>query len=175
MSKIIFILIALFVGGVYYKASHKPDHFRYFRSVRIHASPAKVFNFVDDLSEWPKWSPYEKLDPAMKKEVSNPSKGLGAYATWDGNSKAGKGRMDTISSDPPGKIGFKLEMIKPFHAVNNVEFTFVPQGAETEVTWTMSGPSPLLARAIGLFVDCEKMVTDQFGDGLSSLKLISEK
>ena len=72
-------------------------------------------------------------------------------------------------------ITMNLDMIKPMEAHNTVNFTLEPAGDATKVTWAMSGQQPLLGRVMTMFIDCDKMVGDQFEKGLTSLKAIAEK
>ncbi len=67
-----------------------------------------------------------------------------------------------------------LEFRKPFKASNVTEFTFKPEGNLTVVTWTMSGKNNFISKAIGLFMDCDKMVGGQFEKGLAQIKSITE-
>ena len=69
----------------------------------------------------------------------------------------------------------RLSMLKPFKADNKVEFTLIPQGTATDVTWAMSGRQPLLSKAMTLFIDCDKMVGRDFEEGLRNLKGIAER
>src|ERR1039457_3841094 len=60
------ILIAALLG----LAATKPDTFRVQRTKSIQAPPEKLFALVNDFRRWGSWSPYEKLDPAMKRTHS---------------------------------------------------------------------------------------------------------
>jgi hypothetical protein len=42
------------------------------------------------------------------------------------------------------------------------------------VTWTMSGKNNFIGKAIGLVMNCDKMVGTQFEQGLANLKSESE-
>ena len=52
--------------------------YRVSRSATIAADPALVHRLVDDLREWPSWSPWEDLDPALERTYSGPGSGVGA-------------------------------------------------------------------------------------------------
>src|SRR5206468_11547515 len=70
------------------------------------------------------------------------AKGKGAVYAWEGNARSGAGRME-----------IRLE----------------PRSGSTDVTWTMYGRSPYLARAAATF-----FVGSQFETGLANLKAIAE-
>ena len=61
---------------------------------------------------------------------------------------------------------------------SDVEFTFKPQGdqtnATTNVTWTMSGRHTFISKAICLFMNQDKMLGGYFEKGLASLKSVVE-
>ena len=68
----------------------------------------------------------------------------------------------------------RLQMFKPFAAENTVEFTLVPAGETTAVTWAMAGRQPYLAKVMSLFFDMDKMIGADFAAGLASLKSMAE-
>jgi hypothetical protein len=169
------LLALILVGILLFYASTKPDSFHYARSVNIKAPADKLFPFVNDLRQWPLWSPFEKMDPKMKKLLSGPPSGSGAGYEWNGNAKAGAGKMEILSSSPSTAILIRLTMLKPMKAINQVTFTFEEQGEATKVTWAMSGQNAFIGKLFSVFVNCDKMCGDQFTEGLSKLKAIAEK
>ena len=178
-----FVTIALAVGGVIavvlivvlMLAASKPDVFRIQRAATVKAAPGKVFPCINDFHNWAAWSPYEKLDPNMKKTFSGAASGKGAVYEWEGNSKAGKGRMEIVDSTMPGKIVIKLDFLKPFEGHNTSEFTMSPSGDSTEIVWAMHGPSPFMTKVMHVFINMDKMLGKDFEAGLANLKAIAEK
>jgi hypothetical protein len=170
----IFIVILFVIAGVAFVASRKPDEFRVTRSAVINASPAAVFEHVDDLEKWQAWSPWAKLDPNAKTSFEGPKAGVGAKFSWVGK-KTGQGTMTILDSTPFSFVRFKLEFLKPMKATNTAEFTFASEGQSTRVTWTMYGPATLFSKVVDLFMNCGKMCSDQFDSGLANLKAIVEK
>ena len=123
--------------------------FRVERKATIAASSADVFAQVCDLHKWQAWSPWERVDPEMKRTYSGPAVGTGASYAWLGNRNVGEGRMTISECRPNDLIRIKLEFFKPFKATNTAEFTFVPQGnSQTAVTWSMFGPKNFFAKAL---------------------------
>jgi hypothetical protein len=155
-------------------ASRKPDSFQVQRSTKIKAAPDKILVALNDFHAWATWSPYEKYDPAMKRSFSGPASGVGAIYEWSGNSKAGAGRME-ITDSTPSKVTLKLDFSKPFEAHNVVDFTVVPDGDATSVTWAMHGPSPFMSKVMQVFMSMDKLVGKDFETGLANLKGIEEK
>jgi hypothetical protein len=174
MIKIIALVIVLLVVAVLIYAATKPDTFRVQRATRINAPPEKIFALINDYHRWVSWSPYEKLDPAMQRTYSGAASGTGAVYEWEGNNKAGKGRMEIADSLPPSQVVIKLDFVKPFEAHNRVQFTLQPSGASTDVTWAMQGPSPYMMKVMHVFINMDRMVGKDFETGLANLKAVAE-
>ncbi len=147
----------------------RPNHFRYNRSATIAAPAAVLFEQVNDLHKFQAWNPWAKMDPNAKIIYAGPASGIGASYSWAGNSEVGEGTMTSIESRPPDMARFRMEFRKPMAGVSTAEFTFKPEGEKTVVTWSMAGPNNFMGKAVGLFIDCEKMVGDQFEKGLANL------
>jgi hypothetical protein len=152
----------------------RPAEFHVARSATIPAPPAVVFAQVNDLHKWEAWSPWAKLDPAMKQTYEGPPAGDGAIYRWDGNNQVGAGSTTITESRPTDLIRMKLEFLRPFACTNAVEFTFKPEGNQTAVTWSMDGKNNFMAKAVGLVMNMDKMVGGQFEQGLAQLKSVVE-
>lgn len=174
MLKITTIVILALIASVLLFAATRPDSFRVERSMRIKAPPEKIFALIDDLHAMQSWSPWEKVDPAMKRAHSGTPSGEGAVYEWEGNQDIGRGRMEIVRSSPPSKLKLKMDFLAPFEAHNIVEFSLEANGEVTTVTQAMYGPSPYLSKLIGLFVSMDGMVGGKFEEGLVALKTLSE-
>lgn len=166
--------LAVVLAGVLIVAATRPDSFRVQRSTSIKAPPEKIFVFINEFDRWTAWSPYEKKDPAMTRRRSGPAAGAGAVYAWEGDKNVGVGRMEITDSTPPSKVTIKLDFTKPFEAHNTVEFTMIPRGDATQVTWAMHGPQPYIGKLVGLFLNMDKMVGTDFETGLANLKAAAE-
>ena len=175
MVKRILQLIVLAIVLLAGFAATRPDTFRLERSIDIKAPPEKIFSLIDNFKNWAAWSPWEKLDPALKRTYSGPESGKGAAYAWEGNNDVGAGRMEIVESSPSSKVGIKLDFTRPFEAHNRTEFTLAPSGDTTKVTWAMSGPNPFFARLIQIFMSMDKMVGGDFERGLANMKAQAEK
>src|SRR5882672_6892903 len=131
MIKKILVGIGIVVALILIYAAFKPGDFQVQRSIAIQAPPEKIFPLINDFHQWPSWSPWEKLDPNMKRTLSGPPNGVGSVYEWDGNSKAGKGRMEITDAVASSKVGIKLDFIKPMEGHDAVEFTVQPNGNST--------------------------------------------
>src|SRR6266850_7788617 len=152
----------------------RPAEFRVVRSATIAAPAPAVFAQVNELRKWEAWSPWAKRDPAMKQTYDGTPAGTGAITAWAGNKDVGEGRMTITESRPSELIRIKLEFFKPFAATNTAEFTFKPEGNQTVVTWSLSGKRNFMLKAVGLFMNMDKMVGGEFEDGLAQMKSVVE-
>ena len=175
MFKTIGIVIVVLIAALLAYAATKPDTFRVQRAASIKAPPEKIFALLNDFQRWDTWSPWEKKDPAMKRTFSAASSGKGAQYAWEGNREVGQGRMEIAESVPPSKVAIKLDFVKPFEAHNTVEFTLELKGDATNVTWTMLGNMPYVAKIVHVFLDMDKLVGKDFETGLANLKTLAEK
>ena len=154
----------------------QPSDFKVERSATMRAPAPAAFAQVNDFQNWQAWSPWEKVDPALKRQYEGPKAGTGAVYAWQGNKDVGEGRMTIMESRPGELVRIKLEFFKPFAATNTAEFSFKPAGADsTAVTWTMAGQNNFLSKAICLFVDMDRMVGGMFDQGLTQMKTVVER
>jgi len=144
------------------------------RTATINAPPAVVFAQVNDFHKWNAWSPWAKLDPAMKQTFEGAPAGNGAVYTWSGNKEVGEGRMLITESHPSDLVKIKLDFLRPFAASSNTVFSFKPEGNETKVTWAMDGDKNFIAKAFHLFMNIDKMVGGDFEKGLAQMKSVAE-
>lgn len=171
---IIAVVLAIIIAIVLISAASKPDTFRIERAATMNASAEKVFPLIADFREWLNWSPWEGRDPALKRSYSGAERGKGAVYAWDGNKNVGSGRMEILEANSPSKIVIKLDFLKPFEAHNTAEFTMLPQGDGTSLTWLMHGPAPFISKLMQVFMNIDKMVGKDFEVGLANLKKLAE-
>ncbi len=152
----------------------RPDSFTVSRSTIVAAAPAVVYAQVSDFAAWQAWSPWAKLDPAMKTTFAGQTGQPGATYAWTGNDKVGEGRMTIVTATAPSLVDIKLEFLKPFAATNDTTFAITPSGTGSLVVWTMSGNNNFMAKGMSLFMSMDKMIGGDFERGLSQLKTVSE-
>jgi hypothetical protein len=174
MLPVILVIAVAIVGGVVVAVATRPTNFRIIRVATFSVPLSDTFEQVNDLRKWEAWSPWAKMDPAMKRTYEGPPAGTGAVHAWKGNGKVGEGRMTITESRPSELVRIKLEFLKPFKATNTAEFTFKPIGEQTEVTWSMSGRNNFFGKAFDLFMNMDKTVGRDFERGLSSMKELLE-
>src|SRR3982075_2341467 len=172
---IIAVVLAIAIAILLILAATKPDTFSVRRATTVEAPPERIFPLINDFHQWGTWSPYETKDPAMKRTYSGTASGKGAVYAWQGNKNVGSGRMEILDSSVPSKIVIKLDFFAPFEGHNTAEFTMLPQGDVTNLTWRMHGPVPFIAKIMHVLMNIDRMVGKDFEVGLANLKRLTEK
>jgi uncharacterized protein YndB with AHSA1/START domain len=172
----IFIVVVLLIIAVGIYAATRPNRFRLERSMMIDAPPETIFPLIADFQQWPQWSPWEGLDPDLRRTYSGAAHGVGAIYEYEGNNKVGAGRMEIVEATPYSRVTAKLDFLKPIVAHNIAEWTLAPEGrgGRTKVTWAMHGPQNFVSKLMGLFMSVDRMVGGQFEKGLANLKRVAE-
>jgi hypothetical protein len=172
VTKIAIVIGALIVGVLIFAAT-KPDTFHFERSASISAPPDKIEPFLTDFHRWSAWSPWEKLDPSMKRSYSGADSGVGAVYAWEGNSEVGAGRMEILGVTPT-EVDIKLDFIAPMATSNTTKFVLTPSDNATTVRWVMDGPMPYMSKLMTVFVSMDSLLSKDFESGLQSLKAAAE-
>ena len=172
---IIAVVLAIAIAIILIVAATKPDTFSVQRATTVKAPPERIFPLINDFHQWGTWSPYENKDPAMKRSYSGAASGQGAVYAWEGNKNVGSGRMEILQATAPSKIVIKLDFFTPFEGHNTAEFTMLPQGDATNLTWLMHGPLPFMGKVMHVFINMDRMVGKDFEAGLINLKRLGEK
>jgi hypothetical protein len=174
MLKKILIAVAVLLVVLLIVVASRPASYRVARSTNITAPPAVVYSQVVDFHRWDAWSPWAKLDPAMKATYSGPPSGPGSAYAWTGNDKVGEGKMLITGARPGQEVNIKLDVIKPFESSATTGFLFEPAAGATKVTWSMSGENNFVGKAFSLFMDMDAAIGKDFEKGLLALKTVSE-
>ncbi|SFK68240.1 SRPBCC family protein [Lysobacter sp. cf310] len=174
MLALILSLLALAVVAVLIYAATRPSTLHIERSLLIHAPADTILSHVNDFHRWRDWSPYEKLEPDMRREIGGAASGRGATYAWEGKGKAGAGRME-ITGTRPDRTTIQLDFSKPFVSRNIAEFAAVAQPDGTRVTWSMQGPAAYMTKLMGVFFNMDRMIGRDFETGLAALKTVSER
>jgi uncharacterized protein YndB with AHSA1/START domain len=172
--RVILIVLLLAVVAVLGLAATKPDHYHVERSATMSAPPAAVFAQLNDFHHWEAWSPWEKIDPAMKRTFDGPASGKDQSYAWVGNDKVGEGKMTITASEPDTHLGIRLDFIKPWTETCEVDFAVAPEAEGTKVTWGMNGNHTYVSKIFCVFMDMDKMIGNDFEKGLAQLKTVTE-
>jgi uncharacterized protein YndB with AHSA1/START domain len=174
MLKTILIGLAAIVVVLAVIVGLQPSEYRVARTTTIAAPAPVVFAQVNDFHKWDAWNPFTTVDPAIKKTYAGAPAGAGAIYSWAGNNQVGEGRMTMTESRPNELIRIQLEFFKPMASTATAEFTFKPEGNNTAVTWSMVGQNNFIGKAVGLFMNMDKMIGGAFEEGLAHMKSAAE-
>jgi len=178
MKKILLGILAVLVlaiGGIAAAAAMQPPTYTVVRTTDVAAAPALAYAAVADFHNWQKWSPWDDMDPDMKREYTGPQSGAGASYYWKGNEKVGEGRMTITGVQPDAQVSVKLEFLQPFPSNAAVTYDFTAAGAGSTASWTMVGDHSFFSKVMCLFTSMDSMIGPDFEKGLSRLKTLVEK
>ena len=151
----------------------RPADFRVERSATLSASPAALFEQVNNHHKFAVWNPFMKLDPNVKNIYSGPESGVGAVCSWEGNRDVGAGSCTIIESKPAELVRCRMDWKRPMEGIATVDFTFKPEADKTVVTWAMYGKNNFMGKVMSLFMDCDKICGPQFEKGLAALGAVA--
>ena len=152
----------------------QPGSIELTRTVEVAASPDDVRPFARDLRLWNQWSPWADIDPSVQNAFSEPSAGLGAWYTWQGNDEVGKGKM-TVSADEPKRIVHAIAFEQPMEDVATSTITWMGDTEKTTISWTFRQEAGFTTKAANLVLDIEGMLTKDYDKGLARLKPLVEE
>jgi hypothetical protein len=168
------VVLGLGIAGLLALAATRPDTYRVERSRTIHAPAEVVFAHIEDFRMWPAWSPWETLDPNLRRAYEGPARGVGSSYAWEGNRRVGKGKMTIVESTPFTAVACRLEFMEPFASVANTVFTLRPDGDEAvTVTWSMDGTNSFAGKLISVVVSMDRMIGNQYEKGLATLESVA--
>jgi effector-binding domain-containing protein len=138
------------------------------RSLIISASQKSVFEQVNVLKNWEKWSPWLQMDTTIQHSYSGPTSGVGATYNWKSDDKnIGNGSISIIYSIPSDSLLVNLDYGDKGKSTGKFLFEKVNQG--TKVIWSLEsdlGMNPV-SRWFGLFMD--RMAGPDLENGLSNI------
>jgi hypothetical protein len=150
-----------------------PSTYEVERRRRIAAPPAELRERIVDLRRWTSWSPWEDLDPDLHRTYGGADRDVGAWYEWDGNRKAGRGRMEIIAADDLA-VRIDLQFLRPFRSHSNTEFVLQPDGGGTLVTWRLIGENTRMSRVMGIVYPIDRMLGPDLDKGLDRLQAEAE-
>lgn len=145
------------------------------RSANIEAPPGSIYEQIVDFHNWRNWSPWEDVDPALRRTYSGEEAGTGAVYAWSGNRKAGQGAMEITEATEPSWVRIDLVFEKPWKARNDTSFSIAPEGSGSRVVWSMSGRKTFMTRVMGVVKSMDALIGPDFEKGLARLRATTER
>ena len=174
MLKKILIGLAVLIAAILLFATTKPNTFHFERATTINAPVEEIQPLIADFRKWSQWSPWEKLDPDMKRTFSGTGHGPGAIYEWQGNSDVGSGRLEIVAATSTD-VQIQLDFLEPMATSNTTRFLLRPSSNTTEVIWSMDGQMPYMSKLMTVFVSMDSLLREDFEQGLADLKQAAEK
>lgn len=173
-----YLLIALGVLFAIYLVlcAMGPKEMKASKSLLINAAPEAIFEEYSDFSKWPAWSPWHKMDPAMKSTITGDPGTVGHKQSWTStNDNVGNGSQVFVelrqNEYAKSEMRFMGEDSSPAYG----ELSLKPEGEGTMATWSMDGGEmPFLMRGLMKMLNFQAAVEEQFANGLNDLKKIAE-
>ena len=169
MIKKAFLVLVGLLAVVLIIPLFKSPHFRVERSRSIPASAEALFPYVNNHKKFNEINPWLKMDPDAKVSYSGPESGVGAVSSWEGG-KTGKGSATIVESKPNESVKLRMDWKEPMEGTSTVEYTLVPDGGRTKVTWAMYGENNYVGKLMSMVMDCEKMCGPSFEQGLADIE-----
>ena len=144
------------------------------RNITVSAPIDRVFDQVNDLRNWEKWSPWKRMDPMMEMTFSNPPVGQGAFYKWVSKDKnLGTGTC-TLA-----KVATNEEIVTALHSDDwgdsNATFNFSHKGNDILVSWKMTNNVGSMPWSKYFSLAMKSMLKKQFDQGLEGIKFYAEK
>jgi hypothetical protein len=171
IKKLLYLLMGI-LALVLIVAALLPGSYTVERSIEIAKPPEVVYPLVADYNNWLKWSPWPKMDPEAKHEVTGAPGASGHSWSWEGET-SGSGSMTLAVAEENRSIQSKLVFKEPMASEADDFILLEPTPTGTKVTWRNSGNLPYpVGRFFGLGL--EGMLGPQFEEGLAGVKSLAE-
>ena len=172
LIKRLLLVVLVLVGLLLVISLFLPAKVHVERELAIRSSPERIFEQINTLTNWEKWSPWHKRDPNMTLQYSGPAAGPGAKYSWQSKQRnVGNGTLTITESVPPQRVTTAMHFDD---GDATGLFQLLSEEGHTTVVWGMDsnmGRNPI-GRFFGLMMD--KMVGPDFEQGLANLKALCE-
>lgn len=167
LKGLLIVLLVLFAAYTIWMFT-LPAKYTMERSIVINAPTSQVYNTVDDLTTWDKWSYWQITDPEISLEYSDPSSGEGAWYKWSSpNKNTGSGQYTNAKNAVDASIDYELQFGEMPSATGFWKFEGGDDG--TTVTYGINSEFTFFTRSFKvIFID--GALASAFEQSLDSLK-----
>jgi effector-binding domain-containing protein len=140
-------------------------------SISIRATPEIVFEQINILKNWEKWSPWFTADTTMVPIYNEIPSGVGASYSWE-SLHSGNGKLSITNSEP-----FRaLETLIDFgiNGKSGTRFALTEEQEETRLTWTFENKELGYFERYFMILFKKNMLTS-INKGLQDIKKISQE
>lgn len=146
------------------------------RSITVDKPLAETFDFISSIQNQYKWSKWANLDPNMKKSYTGTDKTVGFISKWESPHKnVGAGEQEIKKIIPNQRMEMEMRFLKPMRSTSQGYFTTTAVGEnQTKVAWGFTGKMPYPFNFILAIMNMEKMLGNDFEEGLANMKKMLE-
>jgi effector-binding domain-containing protein len=144
------------------------------RTMAINAPAGVVFDQINTLQNWKKWSYWDNIDKiSMHDSFAGPESGIGNKHFWNSpNDSVGKGSLTITRSEPNKFVETELAFDKMGTSMGGWKIN--DSAGTVYVTTYMDMKPPFFMRPMMLFMNVDKMLGPDFDKSLDGLKKVSE-
>jgi effector-binding domain-containing protein len=145
------------------------------RTITINAKPAIVYDYLSRLSNFNKWSAWNKNDTSIVNTITGTDATLGAINNWKGDPAiSGEGKIEITSLEINQEIEHQLTFISPKSSKAYSEFDLFDVNGQTQLRWTYDRSTTRPWNILNLFNSLDKEMGKNFEKSLANLKAIIE-
>ncbi|WP_127844718.1 SRPBCC family protein [Psychroflexus aestuariivivens] len=167
---IILLIIVIILGVLTFVL---PTSMETEESIAINAPKSIVKEQILYFENSQEWSPWSKIDPNMNTWLEGEDGEVGTKYFWKGNEDAGEGVQEIVAVEE-NQVDLKITFIKPFESEADTYFKINEKSDKVEVTWGFTSEMQPPLNLMLLFVDMKESISEDYREGLESLKEISE-
>lgn len=168
---IIALIVIVLIIGLFVSKDYAVE-----RQVTINKSKDVVFNYVKYLKNQGNYSVWAKTDPNMKSTYTGTDATPGFISAWESLDKnVGKGEQEITKIIDGERIDYELRFFEPMKSTDLAYMTTESaDDGQTLVRWGFTGHMKYPMNLMLLFINMDKAIGNDFGQGLSNLKTILE-
>ncbi|MEZ4941300.1 MAG: SRPBCC family protein [Saprospiraceae bacterium] len=171
--KILLYLLLGLVGLVVLLGLFARKDYHIERSIEIDAPKALIYEHVRFFKNFESWSPWAKLDPAMKTTITGTDGEPGATYSWKGNDDVGAGQQ-IITAMTADRIDMEVRFTEPFESTSPTYLIFEANEAKTKVTWAFDMHVAFPWNGLAMFTDMDAAIGKDYEQGLENMKAVCE-
>jgi hypothetical protein len=171
LKRILFVILAI-IGLVLITALFVKKEMHAEREVVINKPKSEVFEYVKYLKNQNNYSKWATMDPAMKQDFKGTDGKVGFVSAWESDKDdVGKGEQEIKGIKEGERIDYELRFKKPMESTASAYMiTEAVSGNQSKVRWGFDSKMSYPFNVIRLFMDVDKMIGDDFEEGLKNLK-----
>ena len=142
------------------------------RSIVVDKPLDETFHFISSIETQDSWSKWANLDPDIKKQYIGTDRTVGFTSKWDSEHKnVGSGEQEIKKLIPNERMETEMRFLKPFRSVAHGYFTTTAVNEnQTKVAWGFTGNFPYPFNIMMAVMNMEKMLGNDFEEGLANMK-----